>query len=148
MADPNVLRVVTIGGRHYTDKVAVMQVLDLLGRADEDKYRMPHGLWVAHGGASGADTLVDDYCVVNWVPVLVYEADWSKHGRKAGPIRNIEMLQDFQPQLVVAFPGGRGTAHCARAARDRGISVLGIGSGFDHERDRCAVEAARDEASP
>jgi hypothetical protein len=37
-------------------------------------------------------------------------------GRAAGPRRNQRMLEDFRPDLVVAFPGGRGTAYMVRRA--------------------------------
>lgn len=58
-------------------------------------------------------------------------ADWKKHGKAAGPIRNGIMLRDGKPDMVVAFPGGRGTANMVdqarladliveHAARDRG----------------------------
>jgi hypothetical protein len=37
-------------------------------------------------------------------------AEWERLGRKAGPIRNQRMLEEGKPDLVVAFPGGTGTA--------------------------------------
>jgi hypothetical protein len=38
------------------------------------------------------------------VPIDVYVAQWKKHGRAAGPIRNQRMLDKGKPDLVVAFP--------------------------------------------
>jgi hypothetical protein len=58
-------------------------------------------------------------------PVAVM-ADWSI-GRKAGPIRNQRMLDEHAPDLVVAFPGGRGTADMVRRARKSGVEVAKIG---------------------
>jgi hypothetical protein len=43
---------------------------------------------------------------------------------KAGPIRKQQMLDEGKPDLVVAFPGGRGTAHMVRIARAAGIEVI------------------------
>jgi hypothetical protein len=43
------------------------------------------------------------------VTVEAHPADGKKHGRAAGPIRNQKMPEE-KPELVVAFPGGRGTA--------------------------------------
>jgi hypothetical protein len=53
-------------------------------------------------------------------------ADWAGLGRKAGPIRNEQMLSEGQPHLVVAFPGGRGTAHMVGIARAAGVEVIEI----------------------
>lgn len=54
-------------------------------------------------------------------------ADWEDLGRKAGPIRNQRMLDDGRPELVVAFPGGPGTAHMCRIAREAGVEVIEVG---------------------
>ena len=51
-------------------------------------------------------------------------ADWKQYGRGAGPIRNREMLQYSEPDIVVAFPGGAGTADMIRAARTAGYPVV------------------------
>jgi len=53
-------------------------------------------------------------------------AKWSKHGRAAGPIRNQEMIDECKPDLVVAFPGGRGTADMVRRAKAAGIRVIEV----------------------
>lgn len=57
-----------------------------------------------------------------------YEADWAHEGRAAGPIRNMRMLDEGIPDLVVAFPGGRGTANMVRQAKERGFEVLEVAS--------------------
>jgi len=48
------------------------------------------------------------------------------HGRAAGPIRNRQMLEEFRPAIVLAFPGGAGTANCVKTARELGILVKEI----------------------
>lgn len=91
----------------------------------EPEYNMPlPELCIIHGGATGADTCADDWCVINFhTNVRVYPADWNKYGKRAGIIRNIEMLDKETPDMVLAFPGGVGTAHMVREARARGIEV-------------------------
>jgi len=54
-------------------------------------------------------------------------ANWAGLGRKAGPIRNQEMLDQGRPNMVVAFPGGRGTADMVRRARGAGVEVIEVG---------------------
>jgi hypothetical protein len=58
--------------------------------------------------------------------IEVYPADWKKHGRSAGPIRNQHMLDVGKPNLVIAFPGGRGTADMMKRAEKAGIEVRRI----------------------
>lgn len=79
-----------------------------------------------HGAARGADSLADRWARSNGVPVHQYPAQWGVHGRAAGPRRNEQMLADGKPDLVVAFKGGRGTAHMVRIAKEAGVQVMEI----------------------
>lgn len=83
---------------------------------------------IVHGNASGADAMADKWGKRFAIKVVPCPADWTKHGKAAGPIRNEDMLMDHKPKLVVAFPGGRGTADMiARANNRRGaIDVIEV----------------------
>lgn len=82
---------------------------------------------IAQGGATGADTLARKWCEApNFVQCRAYRAQWKKHGKAAGPIRNGHMLFEEQPDVVIAFPGGDGTADCVRQAHDMGFKVIEI----------------------
>lgn len=123
------MRVLVCGGRDYVDRQKVHDVLNsIVPRSEPDAYGnwLPHGVTIIHGGASGADSIADDYSVVNWCDVQVFPADWKTHGRAAGPIRNQQMIDEGKPDLVVAFPGGRGTADMVRRAKAAGIPVQEI----------------------
>lgn len=146
MSDPQRIKVVVTGGRSYEDRKTAYNVLSTLGLADKDEYRMPTEIEIAHGGARGADTIADDWAVVHWVPVTVFEAEWDRYGKKAGALRNTKMLKEYEPDLVVAFPGGKGTAHCCWQARSMGIPVLEIPRDYDHEREKERILRAREEA--
>jgi ABC-type sugar transport system substrate-binding protein len=75
-----------------------------------------------NGGCHGADQLARNWAKKFGVTQETYPADWSK-GRIAGPIRNQEMIDRGKPDLVIAFPGGKGTADMVRRAREAGIPV-------------------------
>jgi predicted Rossmann-fold nucleotide-binding protein len=90
--------------------------------------QLVHGL--LHGGARGADRTISRAAFQLGWPVEVLPADWRRHGRAAGPIRNRELLELAISRadalssaaapvsvLVVAFPGGAGTASLVREAR-------------------------------
>lgn len=55
--------------------------------------------------------------------VAACPADWKKHGKAAGPIRNQSMLTEHKPDLVIAFPLGesKGTRDMIRKAKAAGI---------------------------
>ena len=83
-----------------------------------------------HGGARGADAAIARAAhQLGWCS-LVMPAEWGRHGRAAGPIRNRELLEQaiaravahtspgsIASVLVVAFPGGAGTASLVQQAR-------------------------------
>jgi len=56
----------------------------------------------------------------------VFLANWRTHGKAAGPIRNQQMLDEGRPHLVVAFPGGTGTADMVRRAKAAGVPVMEV----------------------
>jgi hypothetical protein len=111
------MRVLVCGGRDYSDRAALAHTLGELHRT--------RGITlVIAGGARGADTLAEEWAKSQAIPCDVYQADWDGLGRKAGPIRNQRMLDEGPPTLVVAFPGGRGTADMVRRAREAGIETI------------------------
>lgn len=80
-------------------------------------------LRIVHGGASGADAMAARWASEHSYQCVAYEADWAREGRAAGPQRNQRMLDAEHVSLVVAFPGGRGTADMVRRAEAKGIQV-------------------------
>jgi len=113
------MKVLVCGGRDFDDAALVYATLDRIHRE-----RGITGL--IEGGARGADTAAYSWAKVHDLHDRTYRADWNKHGKAAGPIRNAHMLADGNPDLVVAFPGGNGTAHMKRIAREAGVEVLEI----------------------
>lgn len=91
-----------------------------------DRLNDQHGPfeWVVNGGASGADAMSSQWGLSRQLWVRQFPADWDKHGRGAGPIRNQRMLDEVKPDLVIAFPGGRGTADMVKRAKAAGVKVL------------------------
>ena len=79
---------------------------------------------VIHGKARGVDTAAMLAAKSIGVMHCPFPADWKKHGRAAGPIRNKQMLTEGKPDVVVAFPGGRGTANMVQQAQKAGVPVV------------------------
>lgn len=111
------MKIIVCGGRDFADSDYVWNVL---GEID-DQYRITA---VAHGGATGADSEAGKWAKGNRKPVQVFPARWKQEGTAAGPMRNQRMLDQFAPDAVVAFPGGRGTADMVRRAQAVGVRVF------------------------
>ena len=110
------MKVLVCGGRDYQDYRTVFQTLSCLEGVT----------LIIHGGALGADTWGERWAYDYEVPCLRFPARWKAHGKAAGPIRNQQMLDDGKPDLVVAFPGGAGTADMIRRAEKAGVPVRKI----------------------
>jgi len=67
----------------------------------------PHDITIIHGGATGADNAASEFATCNFCYQEEYLADWRKHGKRAGYLRNKRMIDEGFPDLVVAFPGGK-----------------------------------------
>ena len=113
------MRVLVCGGRAFADRTLLEQTLDRLHTARRFTT-------VIEGDAAGADRLAGDWAHTRGVALEVFQADWDGLGPKAGPMRNAQMLVEGRPELVVAFPGRRGTAHMIRLAQDAGVEVIQI----------------------
>jgi hypothetical protein len=113
------MRVIVCGGRDYSDAST------LWGKLDELRRRHDH-LIVFQGGAHGADQMAREWCMARQVSFVSVEAEWNQHGRAAGPMRNQKMLDLYSPGLVLAFPGGRGTADMMRRAEAAGVEVIKV----------------------
>lgn len=114
-------RVLVCGGRDYSGTPSVASVLDGLLESD--------GIaCIIQGGATGADADARAWAMRNDVAYLTVPAAWEQHGKAAGPLRNARMLREGKPTLVVAFPGGRGTADMVRKAKAAGVPVLTVES--------------------
>ena len=62
------------------------------------------GVIVIEGGASGVDTFAHHYAKSAGWGHRCFPADWTRFGRSAGPIRNQQMLDENEVDLVLAFP--------------------------------------------
>lgn len=78
---------------------------------------------IIHGNARGADSLAGQWAALNKITQIAYPANWKRNGKSAGPIRNQLMLDEALPALVLAFPGGTGTADMIARAMKQGFKT-------------------------
>jgi predicted Rossmann-fold nucleotide-binding protein len=109
-------RVLVCGGGDYQDWLAVAGTLR---RARDSS---PIGL-IIHGCDPGAATLAVRWARVAGVPTSGFDADFRSHGPAAERLRNERMIVESKPDLVIAFPGGEGTADLVSRAKVAGVPV-------------------------
>ncbi len=129
------LRVLVCGGRRFHDYGFVWDTLD-----DIRFERGAFSVVIDGMCPTGVDRDARRYAAENGITLRSFRPDWHQYGRKAGPVRNQRMLDEGRPDLVVAFPGGRGTADMVRRAKRAGVEVIEVdyygGSDAETTHDR------------
>jgi hypothetical protein len=100
--------VAVVGGRDFTDYNRLKKILDSV------KGKI---LSLVSGGANGADKLVEKYAKDNKFKIKVFQADWDSLGKKAGPVRNKQIVD--KSDVIIAFWNGisKGTESTIKIAR-------------------------------
>lgn len=109
-----VRRVAVTGGRDFSDESLVNWAFREIGLGYDDV--------LVHGACRGADEICARVAQLYGAYVEPHPADWKKHGKAAGPVRNREMLKS-DIDILIAFPGGRGTFNAVMTARSLGVPV-------------------------
>jgi hypothetical protein len=73
----------------------------------------------------GADAIAKEIWLKHNLPIELYPADWGTYGKRAGFIRNKQMV-DLKPDICFAFikDGSKGASMTAKLAEDAGIRTL------------------------
>lgn len=114
------MKVLVCGGRDWSDADGAYRILDRLSQ------EWGPDVTIIEGDARGADRIAGYWARKRGHTNVKFRADWDAHGKRAGILRNERMLREGQPQIVVAFPGGRGTAHMVSIARAAGVEVVEV----------------------
>lgn len=110
-------RVLVCGGRDFAQPDQMATVLALY----------PMSVLI-HGGQRGADIMAGDWAGRNGITTDPYPVSEKIDGKwpGAGPKRNARMLRNGRPDLVLAFPGGKGTSNMVQQARRAGVPVVEV----------------------
>ena len=87
--------------------------------------KFPKNAVILHGDAHGVDKWTDEIARGFGFKVIRVPADWAKYGKRAGLIRNVKMLDEHRPVIVVAVWNGKstGTLHTLNEANKRSITT-------------------------
>lgn len=98
-----------VGSRSFEDYHMLADKLDLY-------LKNQRKVVIVSGGARGADALAERYAKERGLQCIIFPADWSRLGKRAGYIRNKEMhefVSKMKKRGCVAFWNGisKGTRH-------------------------------------
>lgn len=112
------LRVIVCGDRNWSDRDRVKEVISAFAE------RLNQPMTIVDGSAKGADSMANNVAEELGLETERYPASWSQLGKRAGPIRNQEML-DQGVDFVIAFhsdlDSSKGTRDMVTRARKRGV---------------------------
>lgn len=121
-------RVLVCGGRGFLDEDFLFRQLDAFHQSNDGPITV-----LMHGKARGADTFAGRWAKLEGgITVLEFDItkkEWDTLGPSAGPLRNQRMLDKGDPDVVLAFKGGKGTLDMVNRARAAGVRVELIGWG-------------------
>jgi hypothetical protein len=118
------VKILVCGGRKYQDELAITRALRECGAFNTAVVYGDARNVLLHGAAPGADSIAARVAARLGWEVRKYRAKWDVDGLAAGPLRNQQMLDENDDiDLVLVFPGGKGTADMVRRAKRRGLDV-------------------------
>jgi hypothetical protein len=116
MSNPDLFKCIVAGGRDFYDYKHLEATLNLY---------LCHksNIEIVSGGASGADSLGERYAKEKGHKLKVFKADWDKHGKAAGPIRNEEMAK-YADGLIAFWDGeSKGTKSMIGYAKKYNLKI-------------------------
>lgn len=110
-------RVAIVGSRDFKNLEAVREWVN----------KLPPETVIVSGGARGVDRTAADAARQRGLAVMEFLADWNKHGKRAGFIRNQLIVENCDRVIAFWDYQSRGTNDTIRKARAAGLAVLVIG---------------------
>lgn len=115
--EPELFKCIVAGSRSFNDYDYLKSVLNLL-------LCLKKNLEIVSGGADGADKLGEQYAKEKGCKLKIFPADWNKHGKSAGPIRNEEMAK-YADACIVFWDGkSKGTDSMIKLAKRHNLRLV------------------------
>jgi hypothetical protein len=110
------MKVIIAGGRDFVNYDVLKNFCDYILVNQDD-------VEIISGNAVGADALGERYAKERGYKLTLFPADWDKHGKKAGFIRNSVMANVADG--LIAFHDGvsKGTAMMIKLAQEKNLKV-------------------------
>ncbi|MCP4520996.1 MAG: DUF2493 domain-containing protein [Cytophagales bacterium] len=118
------MKIIIAGSRDFNTEHHYRLLNSVLSRVLRDKDLTT--IEIVSGTARGADKFGERYANENNIAIAEFPADWNKHGKSAGYIRNSEMA-DYGSHLIAFWDGkSRGTKHMIDLATKKNLKVIEV----------------------
>ena len=104
------MKLAVVGSRTFNDYELLKSKLDII-------HKRRKITCIVSGGAKGADSLSERWAKENNIETLIFIPEWEKYGKKAGYLRNDDIIKNSD--AVVAFWDeiSKGTSHSINLAK-------------------------------
>ena len=99
------MKIVIVGSRNYHYMYKLEEAIEKSGFEITE---------VVCGMADGVDRLGWTYAKNNNIPIKEFPADWTKCGRRAGPIRNEQMAEYGDALICLMYEDSKGSANMVK----------------------------------
>ena len=113
--DKNNIKLAIVGSRTFNDYATLLYVTNSIKRDNGYTYTE-----IVSGGAKGADSLAERYAEQNKIPTKIFRADWNRHGKRAGFIRNVYIIDDCDVCICFWDGSSHGTKHDIELCKEKG----------------------------
>lgn len=98
------IKLAIVGSRTFNNYQTFIEILNII----KTKYKINT---IISGGARGADSFAEAYADRYKINKLIFPADWKKYGKKAGFLRNVDIIKNCDVCLAFWDGESHGTKH-------------------------------------
>jgi hypothetical protein len=102
-----------LGSRTFTDYVSLKAEIDQFIQENPTIKR------IISGGAAGADKLGEKYALEKNLKLLVLKPDWRSYGKRAGLLRNTDIVNASDALIFFHDGQSKGTLHAISEAKKK-----------------------------
>lgn len=120
------MNIVICGSRSINDNAIFNKAINTSKLFDAETIPDLRSVGIVHGGELGVDEMADQFATHNKVSIKRFLANWTEHGKSAGPKRNQAMVNYAMPDgaLLAIWDGySHGTLDCIVRAHKAGLMV-------------------------
>lgn len=100
------IKLAIVGSRTFNDYATFNYVVNKICK--ENGYNIVE---IISGGAKGADSFAEQYADMHKISKIVFRADWKKFGKRAGFIRNVDIIKECTHCIAFWDGDSHGTKH-------------------------------------
>lgn len=111
------MRLGIIGSRTFNDEAKLIHILDNI-------YNDVEITLVVSGHAAGADIMGERWAIANNIKTLIFIPDWNKYGKRAGFVRNEDIIRNCDEVIAFWDCVSRGTLSSIKLAKQYNVPSI------------------------